>query len=134
MANHFFEQLPQSRKFIGYLAIMGGVLLLVALVLSLLGVHYNDALLIVGFGTLAVVAYLLGYVFPADAAAPMAQIRNFAMKLLGWCLSVVLLGTLFVAKHWSGGNTMLLCGGIGLALSAIAWLFYFVRRGGQNQE
>ena len=118
------------RRFMKQVAVMGGVLLLVALVLKLAGVHYNDALLIVGFGTLALVAFLLGYVFPTDAAAPMAQIRDFAMKLLGWSLAVVLMGALFVLMHWPGGKTMLLAGGISLAVAAIAWLFYFVRRNG----
>ena len=130
MAHSFLEQVPQLRKFVGYLAIMGGVLLLAALAFSLMGVHYNDALLIVGFGTLALVAFLLGYVFPTDAAAPMAPIRDFAMKLLGWSLAVVLMGALFVLMHWPGGKTMLLAGGISLAVAAIAWLFYFVRRNG----
>ena len=133
MAHCFIEQVPQFRKFVGYLAIMGGVLLLAALVFSLLGVHYNYALLIVGFGTLAVVAFLLGSLFPTDATAPMAQVRAVAMKLLGWGLAVVLIGALFVLMQWQGGKTLLIAGGLCLAVAAIAWLVYLVRRNGDNQ-
>lgn len=133
MAHSFIEQVPQFRKFVGYLAIMGGVLLLASLVFSLLGVHYNDALLIVGFGTMAVVAFLLGSIFPTDATAPMAHVRTAAMKLLGWGLAVVLIGVLFVLMHWRGGKTMLIAGGLCLAVAAIAWLVYLTRRNGANR-
>ena len=109
-------------------AIMGGVLLLAALVLKLAGVHYNDALLTVGFGVLAIVALFLGSLFPAPADAPMNSIWNFAMRLTGYGAAVALMGALFVLQHWPGGKTMLAAGGIALLACGLVWLFYILKR------
>lgn len=118
----------QFRRFMKQLAVMGGALLLVGLVLKLAGVQYNNALLIVGFGTLAIVAFLLGKLFPADPAAPLAPIRNFSMTITGYSVATALLGLLFVFMHWPGARTMLYLALIALAICAIAWLYYFLRR------
>ena len=42
---------PKFRPFMLKVAIMGAFLLLVAFILWVAGVHYNEALLTVGFGT-----------------------------------------------------------------------------------
>ena len=76
-------------------AIMGGALLLVALVLELAGAHYNDALLTVGFGTLAIVAFFLGQMFPGTHRVG-APIWKFAMTLTGYSLATTLIGLLFI--------------------------------------
>ena len=106
-------------------AIMGGVLLLVALVLELAGVHYNDALLMVGFGTLAIVAFFLGQMFPGThrVGAPLWKI---AMTLTGYSLAAALIGVLFIIMHWPGGDKMMLIGVGCVAVCAIAWLVYLL--------
>ena len=106
-------------------AIMGGVLLLVALVLKLAGVHYNDALLTVGFGTLAVVAFFLGQMFPGTYRVG-APLWKFAMTLTGYSLAAALIGVLFIIMHWPGGDKMMLIGVGCVAVCAIAWLVYLL--------
>ena len=129
---------PQFRPFMMKVALMGAGLLLVALILKLAGVHYNDALLIVAFGTLAVVAFCLGQLFPyhsegGNAAADLRlrPIWKFAMTLSGYTLAVLLMGALFALMHWLGGRMMLMMGLVAMAGCAIAWLFFFVQRNKQ---
>ncbi len=121
----------QLRRFMKLVAVMGSVLLLVTLVLKLAGVHYNDALLTTGFGTLAIVAFMLGKIFPANSETPMAPIWNFAMTITGYSLASALIGLLFLMQHWPGSKTLLLLGLGSLLLSGAAWLFYFLRRNRQ---
>ena len=116
---------PKFRPFMLKVAIMGGALLLVALVLKLAGVHYNDALLTVGFGTLAVVAFFLGQMFPGTNRVG-APLWKFAMTLTGYSLAAVLIGLLFIIMHWSGGDKMMLIGVGCVAVCAIAWLVYLL--------
>ena len=106
-------------------AIMGGALLFVALVLKLAGVHYNDALLTVGFGTLAVVAFFLGQMFPGTYRVG-APLWKFAMTLTGYSLAAALIGVLFIIMHWPGGDKMMLIGVGCVAVCAIAWLVYLL--------
>ena len=106
-------------------AIMGGALLLVALVLELAGAHYNDALLMVGFGSLAIVAFFLGQMFPG-AHRVGAPLWKFAMTLTGYSLAAALIGVLFIIMHWPGGDKMMILGIGCLAVCAIAWLVYLL--------
>ena len=131
-------ELPQFRRFMKQLALMGAGLLLVAFVLRFAGVHFNDALYIVGFGTLAVVAFLLGYIFPyrskeGNEAADMRlrPIWRFAMTASGYTLAVLLMAALFALMHWPGGRMMFLIGVMTVAGCAIAWLFFFIQRNKQ---
>ena len=116
---------PKFRPFMLKVAIMGGALLLVALVLKLAGVHYNDALLTVGFGTLAVVAFFLGQMFPGTHRVG-APLWKFAMTLTGYSLAAALIGVLFIIMHWPGGDKMMLIGVGCVAVCAIAWLVYLL--------
>lgn len=125
---------PKFRPFMLKVAIMGGALLLVALVLKLAGVHYNDALLTVGFGTLAIVAFLLDKIFPTpikglDTDSPhLLNIWKFTMRLTGYCLAVALIGLLFVLQHWPGGKTMFYVGVLTLLVCMGSWLYYVIKR------
>ena len=125
---------PKFRHFMKQVAIMAGALLLVALVLKLAGVHYNDALLTVGFGTLAIVAFLLDKIFPTpikgmDTDSPhLLNIWKFTMKLTGYSLAVALVGLLFVLQHWPGGKTMLYVGVLSLLVCLGSWLYYVIKR------
>ena len=116
---------PKFRPFMLKVAIMGGVLLLVALVLKLAGVHYNDALLTVGFGTLTVVAFFLGQMFPGTYRVG-APLWKFAMTLTGYSLAAALIGVLFIIMHWPGGDKMMILGVGCVAVCAIAWLVYLL--------
>ena len=125
---------PNFRPFMLKVAIMGGALLLVALVLKLAGVHYNDALLTVGFGTLAIVAFLLDKIFPTpikglDTDSPhLLNIWQFTMRITGYALAVALIGLLFVLQHWPGGKTMLYVGVLSLLVCLGSWLYYVIQR------
>ncbi len=116
---------PKFRPFMLKVAIMGGALLMVALVLKLAGVHYNDALLTVGFGTLAIVAFFLGQMFPGTHRVG-APLWKFAMTLTGYSLAATLIGLLFIIKHWPGGDKLMILDIGCLAVCAIAWLVYLL--------
>ena len=116
---------PKFKPFMLKVAIMGGALLLVALVLKLAGVHYNDALLTVGFGTLAVVAFFLGQMFPGTHRVG-APLWKFTMTLTGYSLAAALIGLLFIIMHWPGGDKLMILGAGCLAVCAIAWLVYLL--------
>lgn len=116
---------PKFRRFMLQVSIMGGGLLLVALVLKFAGVHYNDALLTVGFGTLALVAFFLGRLFPGTHRIG-APIWKFAMTLTGYSVATSLIGLLFIIMHWPGGDKMMIIGIGCLAVCAIAWLVYLL--------
>ena len=129
---------PQFRRFMKQVALMGAGLLLVAFVLRFAGAHFNDALYIVGFGTLAVVALFLGYLFPyrskeGNEAADMRlrPIWRYAMTTSGYTLAVLLMAALFALMHWPGGSTMLIVGLFTVGGCALAWLFYFIQRNKQ---
>ena len=124
---------PKFRPFMLKVAIMGGALLLVALVLKLAGVHYNDALLTVGFGTLAVVAFFLGQMFPGTHRVG-APLWKFAMTLTGYSLAAALIGVLFIIMHWPGGDKMMLIGVGCVAVCAIAWLVYLLYYYKKNKD
>ena len=106
-------------------AIMGAFLLLVAFILWVAGVHYNEALLTVGFGTLSIVAFFLGWMFPGTHRIG-APIWKFAMTLTGYSLAAALIGALFIIMHWPGGDKMMIIGAGCLAVCAIAWIVYLL--------
>ena len=124
---------PKFRPFMLKVAIMGGAMLLVALVLELAGVHYNDALLMVGFGTLAIVAFFLGQMFPGTHRVG-APLWKFAMTLTGYSLAAALIGLLFIIMHWPGGDKMMLIGVGCVAVCAIAWLVYLLYYNKKNKD
>ena len=117
--------MPQFKSFMKTLAIAGFACSVVGLLLKMKGVHTGDNLLIVGMSVLAVVAFLLGWIFPNAPEGRMSAIWKFAMTLTGFSLAVVLLGLLFWLMHWYGSITMLILGGGSLAICGIAWLYYF---------
>ena len=128
----------QFRLFMKWVAIGGGALVLVGLVLTLAGVHCSDALLEMGFGSLSIVAIFMGQLFPytsndgdASQKARLQPIWKFAMTCTGYATATILLGALFAILHWSEGMAILLAGLAGLAVCALAWVFYLVQRNKQ---
>ena len=109
------------------LALMAAVLTLVALVLKLRGLQQGNTLLIVGMGTLSIVALFLGRLFPCPDERGHG-LWKFAMLLTGFSLAVAIMGLLFKIMHWPGGGTNLIVGIVGLSISAIAWFLYFRSR------
>ena len=118
---------PQFKPFMKKLALMAAVLTLVALVLKLRGLQQGNTLLIVGMGTLSIVALFLGRLFPCPDERGHG-LWKFAMLLTGFSLAVAIMGLLFKIMHWPGGNTNLIVGIVGLSISAIAWFLYFRNR------
>ena len=119
--------LPQFKPFMKKLALMAVVLTLVALVLKLRGLQQGNTLLIIGMGTLSIVALFLGWLFPCPDERG-GGLWKFAMTLTGISLTVVIIGLLFRLMHWPGGITMLIAGAVAFVVSAIAWLLYFRNR------
>ena len=125
-------QSPQFKSFMRLLAIVGGIATVIGLIMKLLGLEGGSPMLIVGVGMLAVVAFLLGWIFPCphsiddvNYVGGMQPVWRFAMTLTGWSLSTGLMGMLFMLMHWPGGMKMLILGCGSLAVSCIAWLYYF---------
>ncbi|MBP5548825.1 MAG: hypothetical protein J6X58_08060 [Bacteroidales bacterium] len=114
---------PQFKSFMKTLALIGVAGTVVGVVLKLLVVHTGDSLLITGMGTLALVAFFLGSIFPCPYLCGMA-IWKFAMTLTGYASAAAIVGLLFMIMHWSGGNSLLIVGLGTLVVCAIAWLWY----------
>ena len=118
---------PQFKPFVMKLALMAVVLTLVAVVLKLRGVQQGNTLLIVGMGTLSIVAFFLGWLFPCPDERG-GRLWRFALILTGFSLAVVIIGLLFRLMQWPGGHAMLIAGVGSLAICAVAWLLYFINR------
>ena len=55
---------PQFKSFMKTLAVVGGVLFVAGIVMKLSGVQKGETLLITGAGTLSIVSFFLGRLFP----------------------------------------------------------------------
>ena len=118
---------PQFKPFMKKLALMAVALTLVALVLKLRGLQQGNTLLIIGMGTLSIVALFLGRLFPCPDERGRG-LWKFAMLLTGISLAVAIMGLLFKIMHWPGGIDNLIVGIVGLTISAIGWFLYFRTR------
>lgn len=94
--------------------------------------HEDYGLLVMGVGSLAIVAFLLPRIYPQRNESELElAIRTWwllAIRLTGWGLAVLLMGLLFAVFHWPGGSSLLVVGGSTLAISVLAWLWYLKRR------
>ena len=121
---------PNFRPFMKQLVLMGGVATVAGLVMKLLGVSFGTPLLTTGIGTLAIVAFLLGYVIPypakdeEDSANGLRAMWKFAMTLTGYALAVAILGFLFWLEHWPGARIMLLIPAGALVCCGLIWLYF----------
>ncbi len=118
---------PRFKSFMIEVAWIGAVLTLIAFVPKLRGGQTMESVLIVGMASLSIVALFLGWLFPCPDERG-SRLWKFAMLLTGFSLAVVIVGLLFRLMHWAGGFTMLIAGIVGLAISAVAWLLYFINR------
>lgn len=122
---------PNFKPFMKKVALMGAVITLAG---GLLRLTTCDAygLLIVGFGMLAVVSFLLPRIFPQrDDSETEYALRTWwqlALRLSGWGFAMLLMGILFTILHWPGGRMLLVAGGGSVAISLLAWLWYLRRR------
>ena len=114
---------PQFKAFMKKLALMAGLVIMVGLLMKLFHMEGASPLLTAGCGTLAIVTFFLGRLFPCPYQNG-RPIWTFAMTITGYALSVVILGLLFMMMHWPGGRQMMAIGAGALAICAIAWLFY----------
>ena len=114
---------PQFKSFMKTLAVTGVVLFVVGIVMKLSGVQRGDSLLITGAGTLSIVSFLLGRIFPCPFHVGEA-LWKFSMTLTGYSLAVTVIGLLFKIMHWPGGSKMLMIGIGTLVICAISWMFF----------
>lgn len=115
--------MPQFRSFMKTLAVMGVVLFVVGIVMRLSGVQTGETLLVIGAGTLSIVSFFMGRLFPCPFHVG-ELLWKFSMTLTGYALAVTILGLLFVIMQWPGGSRMLMIGIGTLVICAIAWLFF----------
>ena len=135
------SQSPQFKPFMKKLALMAAVCTLGGLLLKLFVMPGGAPLLTMGCGTLAVVAFMLGWLFPypystedEDYFKGLMPIWNFSMTCTGFALSMGLMGLLFLLMHWPGGRQLLLLTAITLAACGIAWLYYFHLKKKSNNQ
>lgn len=118
------------QPFMKKLALMGGVAAVVGLVMKLLGVPFGTPLTIIGMSTLAVVAFMLGQLFPYPAKddeevlGGLRAMWKFAMTLTGYALAVAIMGFLFWLQHWAGSKPMLLVAAGSLVCCGLVWLYF----------
>ena len=105
------------------LAVVGGVLFVAGIVMKLSGVQKGETLLITGAGTLFIVSFFLGRLFPCPFHVG-EMLWRLSMTLTGFALAVTIMGLLFVIMHWPGGNKMLMIGIGTLVICAISWMFF----------
>ncbi len=122
---------PNFKSFMKKLAVTGLLLAAVGGMLKYVS-HEDYGLLVMGVGMMAVVAFLLPWIFPQRNDSELEFVVKtwwrFAICLTGWGLAALLIGLLFAVSHWPGGGMLLIVGGGTLALSVLAWLWYLKRR------
>ena len=123
------------------LALFSAVITVTGLVLKLCEVQVGETLLITGMSSLALVSFMLGWIFPCPYSVEdegyvggMCPIWNFAMMMTGFSLAVGLEGLLFRLLHWPGGVKMLLLGGGSLVVCGIAWLYFLYFKKKSNKQ
>ena len=133
-SSFWFDKLadnPNFKAFMKKLAMIGLILTSVGGLLKYVR-HEDYGLLVMGVGSLAIVAFLLPRIYPQRNESELElAIRTWwllAIRLTGWGLAVLLMGLLFAVFHWPGGSSLLVVGGSTLAISVLAWLWYLKRR------
>ena len=126
----YLTRSSQFKPFMKKLALMGGVAAVAGLVMKLLGVPFGTPLTTMGMGVLALVAFLLGQLFPYPAKddeevlGGLRAMWKFAMTLTGYALAVAIMGFLFWLQHWPGSRPMLLIAAGSLVCCALVWLYF----------
>ena len=135
------SQSPNFKPFMKKLALAAAVFSVAGLILKLCSVQVGGTFLIMGMGTMAIVAFMLGHLFPCPYSIEdegyvggLQTVWKFAMTLTGYSAAIVLIALLFILMHWYGGRQMLFLGGGSLAVSGIAWLYFcHLRKKSNNQ-
>ena len=132
---------PKFRPFMKWLALMGGVAAVAGVLLKLSGnVQLGTPLLVTGMSTLAVVAFMLGYLIPYPAkddeavGGGLRTMWKFAMTLTGYALAVAIMGFLFWLQHWAGASPMLLIAAGSLVCCAVVWLYFLLLKKKTNNN
>ena len=121
---------PNFQPFMKKLALIGGVAAVAGLVMKLLGVPFGTPLTTMGMGMLALVAFMLGQLFPYPANddeevfGGLRAMWKFAMRLTGYSLAVAIMGFLFWLQHWPGSRPMLLIAAGSLVCCGLVWLYF----------
>ncbi|MCR5425094.1 MAG: hypothetical protein K6E93_10125 [Bacteroidales bacterium] len=113
---------PQFKPFMKVVAIVGVAGAVVGFLMKRMGMEGGETLLTMGIGTLAVVAFLLGRLFPCPDENG-RSLWKFAMTLTGYSLAVTIVGLGFLLMQWPGGMMMLTVGVATLALCALVWMY-----------
>lgn len=121
---------PNFQPFMKKLALIGGAMALIGLLMKLTGAHGGTPLLTTGMGMLAVVSFMLGQLFPYPAKddeevfGGLRAMWKFAMTLTGYSLAVAIMGFLFWLQHWPGSRPMLLIAAGSLVCCGLVWLYF----------
>ena len=127
------EQFAAYKNFGKKLTWISLVLVAVGIVLKIKSIPYGNPLFVCGMATLALISFFIlpKTPFPeSDGDKPsgnrLRPFWTFSVKLLGWSISVLLLGILLRVEHWPGWNVFLIIG-VPSVLLAVA-LFLDCRR------
>ena len=122
---------PNFQPFMKKLAAMAAVAAVAGGLLKLFGnVQLGTPFLVIGMSTLAVVAFMLGQLFPYPAKddeevlGGLRAMWKFSMTLTGYALAVAIMGFLFWLQHWPGSRMMLLVAAGSLVCCALVWLYF----------
>lgn len=97
-------------------------ILLIGMALGYFAVPNSNPLIIIGFGALALLYYILGYAEPKEPnlTAP----EKVLLVARGSSTAVCLIGILFSLQKWIGNINLLVVGAISLSLVLIAMLYF----------
>ena len=124
-----------AKRFFKNLTLLSGVVLLGGLIMKKAQIQGGETMIITGGGSLSVVAFCLGGIFPyrptddnVSKHFHLSTRWNMAMSLTGWSLSTLLLGLVFSLLHFPGRRGLLLIGAACLVVSAVGWVVYWAAK------
>jgi uncharacterized membrane protein len=97
-------------------------IILIGMLLNYLTIPKSNILIIIGFASLAVLYYFLGYAEPKENN--LSAIEKVILVARGSSTSVCLLGILFSLQKWIGNGNLLGVGAISLSL-VLGTMIYF---------
>lgn len=100
-------------------------IILIGLLLNYLAIPKSNILIIIGFATLAVLYYFLGYAEPKDSN--LSAVEKVLLVARGSSMSVCLLGILFSLQQWIGNGNLLGVGAISLTLVLGAMIYFHLQ-------
>ena len=101
-------------------------ILLIGLVGGYLRLPFSNPFIIFGFGSLAMLCYILGYAEPKDPT--LTAVEKVLLVARGSATAVCLIGILFSLQAWIGNRNLLVVGAISLGTVLAAMVYFHLTR------